>query len=113
MEKKKKPKQKYYRPRRGPRPCIFAEPRRKGWQNEIGGNRDAATVTTAGVATVGVAVKMVGVATTTTAAGVTAVMVAGEAHRVLVWLRAPPRGQRRSNNRGSWPQLYDADLSVY
>ncbi len=47
----------------------------------------------------GVAAKMVGVATTTTAAGVTA-------HRVLVCLRAPPRGQLRSDNRGSWPQLW-------
>ena len=61
---------------------------------------------TAGTATVGVAAKMVGVATTTTAAGVTAMVVAGEAHRVLVWLRAPSRGQRLSNNRGSWPQLW-------
>ena len=49
---------------------------------------------------------MVGVATTTTAAGVTAVMEAEEAHRVLVWLTAPPRGQFWSNNRGSWPQLW-------
>ena len=54
----------------------------------------------------GVAAKMVGVATTTTTAGVTAVMEAGEAHRVLVWLRVPPRGQLWSNNRGSWPQLW-------
>ena len=30
----------------------------------------------------------------------------GEVHRVLVWLRAPPRGQLWSNNRGSWPQLW-------
>ena len=37
--------------------------------------------------------KMVGVATTTTAAGMTAVVEAGEAHRVLVWLRAPPQRQ--------------------
>ena len=42
---------------------------------------------------------MVGVATTTTAAGVTA-------HRVLVCRRAPPRGKLWSNNRGSWPQLW-------
>ena len=42
----------------------------------------------------GVAAKMVGVATTTTAAGVTA-------HRVLVCLRAPPRGQLWSNNQDS------------
>ena len=47
----------------------------------------------------GVAAKMVGVATTTTAAGVTV-------HRVLVCLRAPPRGQLWSSNRGSWPQLW-------
>ena len=47
----------------------------------------------------GVAAKMVGVATTTTAAGVTA-------HWVLVCLRAPPRGQLWSSNRGSWPQLW-------
>ena len=45
-----------------------------------------------GVVASGVAAKMVGVATTTTAAGVTAAVEAGEAHRVLVWLRAPPRG---------------------
>ena len=54
----------------------------------------------------GVAAKLVGVATITTTAGVTAVMEAGEAHRVLVWLRVQPRGQLRSNNRGSWPQLW-------
>ena len=54
----------------------------------------------------GLAPKMVGVATTTTAAGVTAMVEAGEAHRVLVWLRAPPRRQLWSNNRGSWPQLW-------
>ena len=67
------------------------------WQNETGGN--VATVATAGIATVGVAAEMVGVATTTTAAGVTA-------HRVLVCLRAPPRGQLWSNNQDSWPQLW-------
>ena len=44
---------------------------------------------------------MVEVAITTTAAGVTAVVEAGEAYRVLVWLRAPPRGQLWSNNQGS------------
>ena len=44
--------------------------------------------------------KKVGVTTTTTAAGVTAVVGAGEAHRVLVRLRAPPRGQLWSNNQG-------------
>ena len=71
----------------------------KSWQNETGGNSDAATVATAGTATVGVSAKKVGEATTTTAAGVTA-------HRVLMCLRAPPRGQRLSNNRGSWPQLW-------
>ena len=49
---------------------------------------------------------MVGVATTTTTtAGVTAVMEAREAHRVLLWLRALPRGHIWSNNRGSLPQL--------
>ena len=37
--------------------------------------------------------KMVGVATTTITVGVTAVVEPGEAYRVLVWLRAPPRGQ--------------------
>ena len=47
------------------------------------------------------AAKMVGVATTTTAAGVTAMVEAGEAHRMLVWPRALPRGQLWSNNRGS------------
>ena len=45
-------------------------------------------------------------ATTTTAAEVTAVVVAGEAHRALVWLRAPPRGKRWSRNPGRWPQLW-------
>ena len=44
---------------------------------------------------------MVGVATTTITVGVTAVAEAGEAHRVLVWLRAPPRRQLWSNNHGS------------
>ena len=39
-----------------------------------------------------VAANMVGVVTTITAAGVTAVVEAGKAHRVVVWLRAPPRG---------------------
>ena len=53
----------------------------------------------------GLAAKMVGVATTATAAGVTAVVEAGEAHRVLVWLRRPPTRQLWSNNRSSWPQL--------
>ena len=52
------------------------------------------------------AAKMVGVATTTTTVGVTAVVEAGEAHRVLVWLRAPPRGHLWSNNRGNWPQVW-------
>ena len=47
-----------------------------------------------------------GVATTTTTAGATAVVEAGKGHRMLVSLRAPPRGQRWSNNRGSWPQLW-------
>ena len=47
----------------------------------------------------GVAAKITRVATTTTAAGVTA-------HRVLVCLRAPPIGQLWSNNRGSSPQLW-------
>ena len=47
----------------------------------------------------GVAAKMIGVATTTNAAGVTA-------HRVLVCLRAPPRGEIWSSNLGSWPQLW-------
>ena len=44
---------------------------------------------------------MGGVATTTITVGVTAVVEAGEAHRVLVWLWAPPRGQLWSNNQGS------------
>ena len=42
-----------YDPRRGPRPSLLAEPRRKSWRNETGGNSDAATVATAGTATVG------------------------------------------------------------
>ena len=84
-----------------PLPCLSAEPRRKSWWNETGGNSDAAAVATAGTATGGVAANMVGVATTTTAVGVTAVVEAGEAHRVLVWLRAPPRGQIWSDNQGS------------
>ena len=57
------------------------------------------TVATARTASVGVAVKMVGAMNTTTTAGVTAVVEAGEAHRVLAWLRA--RGHLGSNNRGS------------
>ena len=89
-----------------PDPVFLAEPRRTSWRNATGRNSDAATVATAGTATVVVAAKIVGVATTTTTAGVTAVVEAGEAHRVLVWLRAPPRGQLWSNNRGSWPQLW-------
>ena len=93
-------------PRRGPRSRRRAELRRKSYGNATGGNSNAATVATAGTATVGVASKIVGVATTTTTAGVTAVVKAGEAHRVLVWLRAPPRGQHWPNNRGSWPQLW-------
>ena len=44
---------------------------------------------------------MVGVATTTTAAGVTAVVEVGKVQRVLVWLRAPPRWHFWSNNEGS------------
>ena len=47
----------------------MAEPRKKIWRNATGGNNDAATVATAGTATVGVAAKMVGVANTTTASG--------------------------------------------
>ena len=54
----------------------------------------------------GVAANMVGVATTTTAAGVTAVVEAGEAHQVLVWLRVPPRGQLWSQQPWQWPQLW-------
>ena len=46
--------------------------------------------------------KMVGVTITTITVGVTAVVEAGEAHRVLVWLRAPPRWQQP----GQWPQLW-------
>ena len=41
---------------------------------------------------------MKGVVTTITAAGVTAVVEAGEAHRVVVWLRAPPGRKRWSHN---------------
>ena len=93
-------------PRRGPRPCRLAESRRKNWQNESGGNSDAATVATAGTATVGAAANMVGVTTTANTAGVTATVEAGEAHRALVWLRAPPRGTRWSNNGGNWRQLW-------
>ena len=29
-----------------------------------------------------------------------------QAYRVLVWLRAPPRGQRGSQQPGRWPQLW-------
>ena len=54
----------------------------------------------------GVAAKMVGVGTTTTAAGVTAMVEAGEAHGVLVWLRAPPRMQFWPQQPGQWPQLW-------
>ena len=79
------------------------------WPNpggRVGGTQPGETAT-AGTATRGVAAKMMGVATTTTtAAGVTTLVEAGEAHRVLVWLRAPPRGQLWSNNQGSWPQLW-------
>ena len=52
-------------PRRGPRPCLLAEPRRKSCHNETGVNSDEATVATAGTATVEVAAERVGVATTT------------------------------------------------
>ena len=76
-----------------PRPCLLAKPRRKSWRNATRGNSDATTVATAWTATVRMAAKMVGVATITTVAGVTAVVEAGEAHRVFVWLRAPPNGQ--------------------
>ena len=59
-----------------------------------------------GVVDSGVAAKIVGVATTTTAAGVTAVVEVGEVHRVLVWLRAPPRRQHWSQQPGQWSQLW-------
>ena len=88
-------------PLRGPRPCLLTEPRTKSWQTKTGGNSDAAIVATARTSSVGVAAKMVGATTTTTTAGVTAVVEAGEAHRVLVWLRTPPRGHLGSNNQGS------------
>ena len=77
-------------PRRCPRLRILAEPRRKSKRNATWENSDAATVAMAWTASVRVAAKTVGVATTTTAAGVTLVVEAGEAHWV-VWLRAPPR----------------------
>ena len=64
------------------------------------GNSDEATVTTAWTATVEVEAQILGVTTTTSTAGVTSVE-AGEAHRVLMWLRAPPRGNLWSNNQGS------------
>ena len=92
-------------PRRGPRPHLLVEPRRKSRTNATGGNGDTATVATAGTAAVGVTANMVGMATTTIAAGVTAVMEGGEAHRLQVWLIAPPRGQLWFNNRGIWLQL--------
>ena len=50
--------------------------------------------------------KMVGVATTTIAAGVTAVVVAGGAHWMLVFLRAPPRGKHYSQHSGQLLQLW-------
>ena len=49
---------------------------------------------------------MVGVATTTTAAGVTAGVEAGEARWVLVWYGAPPTGQLWSQQQGQWPLLW-------
>ena len=84
-------------PRRGPRPRLLSEPRRKSWRNGTGGNSDAATVATAGTAPVGVvasgmAAKMVGVATTTTTAEVTAVVEAGEARRGLVVAQGAAEG---------------------
>ena len=91
--------------RRAPRARLVVEPRTKSWQNATGENSDAPTVTTAGTASVGMASILVGVATTTTAAGVTTAVGEGEAHRVLVWLRAPFSGQLWSQNRDSWPQL--------
>ena len=45
--------------------------------------------------------KIMGVATTSTTAGVTTVVKTSEAHRVLVWLWALPGGQRWSQQRGS------------
>ena len=46
-------------------------------------------------------IKLVVVATITITVGVTAVVEAGEAHRLLVWHRTPPRGQLWSNNQSS------------
>ena len=62
------------------------------------GNSDAATVETAGTLPVGmvapgVATKMVGVATTTTAAWVAAVVEAREARRVLVVAQGATEGE--------------------
>ena len=70
--------------RRGPRPRFLASYRRESCRNSTGRNSHAATAATVETATVGVSAKMLGVATTTTTAGVTAVVEAGEAHRVLV-----------------------------
>ena len=49
---------------------------------------------------------------TTTTAGVTAVVEAGGAPRVLLWLTASQRRQRWSNNQGRWPQLWRSQRGV-
>ena len=60
-----------------------------------------------GVVASGVAAKRtVGVATTTTAARVTAVVEAGEARRVLVVAQGAADGQLWSQQPGQWPQLW-------
>ena len=79
----------------------FVRPSENDLAERNGGDSDAATVATAGSQPWGVAVEMVGVVTTTTVAGVTAVVEVGKVQRVLVWLRAPPRGHFWFNNEGS------------
>ena len=81
-------------------------PRRKSWRNASGGNSDAATVATAGIAPVGVvapgvATKMVGVATTTTAAGVAAVVEAREARRVMAVAQGAGKGAALVSTTGA------------
>ena len=102
-------------PRRGPAtgattrpPTPFSgRPRRKSWRNPSGGNSDTAEATTAGTEPVGVVApgvpaKMVGVATTTTAAGATATMVkAGEGRRVLVAALDASKGETRPEPTGA------------
>ena len=83
---------------RGPRPCLLAEPRRKSWRNKTEGSsisRDRGDHNRGGGGKNGRG------GDHHHRRGVTAVVEAGEAHRVVVWLRAPPRGKVWSNNQGS------------